>query len=183
MPTDSFADIALAPFCPSILKKPEVWGAVLVDLALAITLVHFTSPHDAHIQLSIDPEMNPLFAFPVGISEETFFRGFLLPFFSEYFTPTGGIILSSLAFGAAHIPNARNMSNKEARGYYAVNIPLITLSGAYLGWLTYKNNSLKEAVAFHSWYDFTVFSLVSLVELAEQTIRTGKPSFAFSFDF
>ncbi len=183
MPTDSFAEIALSPFSPSILKKPEVWGAVLVDLALAITLVHFTSPRDAHIQLSTGPEMNPLFAFPVGISEETFFRGFLLPFFSEYFTPTGGIILSSIAFGAAHIPNARYMTREDARSYYALNIPLITLTGAYLGWLTYKNNSLKEAVAYHSWYDFIVFSLVSLAELAEQTIRTGKPSFAFSFDF
>src|SRR3989338_4940243 len=145
MPQDSFVDIALAPFKWSVISKPEVWGGLLGSLALAVGVGYFISSDTAVISLDANPVAGvpPFMAFPIGISEETLFRGYLQPMLSEWMTPIGGITLSSLIFGAAHIPNAAEMSQDDRRRYYTFGLPLITGLGAYFGWLTYKNNSLK----------------------------------------
>ena len=88
--------------------------------------------------------------------------------------PIGGITLSSLIFGAAHIPNAAEMSQDDRRRYYTFGLPLITGLGAYFGWLTYKNNSLKESVAVHAWYDFILMGLGALA--SEAVVPTGRPT-------
>jgi hypothetical protein len=59
-------------------------------------------------------------------------------------------------------------------------MPFIAACGGYMGWLSYKNGSLKESVAVHAWYDFIIFSLASV---ASQSI-TGEPAtFAIQFAF
>lgn len=177
MPTETLSELALAPFQWSVMKKPEVWGGLLVDLSLAIGLQFLFSHSIAH---SHSGAVFPLLAFPVGIGEESFFRGFLQPVLSEYCTPWGGIALSSLAFGAAHITNAYEFKGSERRQYFSVSLPFITLSGIYYGWVTYKNCSLKESVALHSWYDFAIF--FASYSLAQST-ALGSPTFAFSIPF
>ncbi|HSX26526.1 MAG TPA: CPBP family intramembrane glutamic endopeptidase [Chlamydiales bacterium] len=174
MPTDSFADLTSAPFRPSVLKKPEVWGGLLGALALAVGTTYFAFPEKAHIQPTLSSKMAlaPLAAFPVGLGEESLFRGYLQSQLSEVFTPWGGIVLSSLAFGAMHIPNALILEPDQRRNYYTFSIPFITALGAYFGWLTYKNHSLKESVALHTWYDFVLFAgsyLASKAAIAERT--------------
>ncbi len=182
MPTDSFADLTTAPFNFSVLKKPEVWGGLLGSLAIAFGAVYFAFHEEAHIRpfLSLQKTLLPITALPIGIGEESLFRGFLQSQFSEWLTPWGGIVLSSLLFGAAHIPNAWDLERHEQRGYYSVIVPLITLSGIYDGWLTYKNHSLKESVAIHTWYDFILFTISSL---ASQTIVKGRAEFAMAIPF
>ncbi|MBS0629621.1 MAG: CPBP family intramembrane metalloprotease [Verrucomicrobia bacterium] len=182
MPRETLGELALAPFQWSVMKKREVWLALLVDLSLAIGLQYFLGPKDSEFQVqhSRDKSSFPLVAFPVGIGEESFFRGFLQSYFSERFTPWGGIAVSSAAFGAAHIPNASGLKRSERRHYYSVILPFITLSGVYYGWVTYKNCSLKESVALHCWYDFAIFlASYSLTK----SVTIGEPCFAFSIPF
>ena len=183
MPTDSFLDLSFASFKPSILKKPEVWGGFLGALTLAITTTYFAYPDDAHIKTpaaSSRGSLYPPVAFSVGVGEEAFFRGYLQSMLSEALNPTAGLVLSSLAFGAAHISNASHMESDDQRRYYTYSIPFITVLGAYFGWLTQKNHSLQESVALHSWYDFTLFALSAATN---QAACTGKPGFAFAIPF
>lgn len=174
MPTDSLSDLTSAPFSLNILKKPEVWGGFLAKFALAFGVAYFTLPKEAHghSSYSLKKGLQPLIAFPVGVGEEALFRGYLQSQLSEISNPWAGIALSSLAFGVAHIPNALNLPREERRSYYSFSIPLITLGGAYYGWLTHKNHSLKESVAIHTWYDFVLLALGSF---AGETALTGCP--------
>jgi membrane protease YdiL (CAAX protease family) len=181
MPTDSFADLSLSPIRARILKKPEVWGGFLGALALAIGTSYWIYPEEAHIRLSTERSIpTPLIALPVGIGEEALFRGYLQSLLSESFNPWVGITLSSLAFGAAHIPNAQMLEKEHRWRYYSFSLPLITTLGAYFGWMTYKNRSLQESVALHTWYDFTLFAASAF---ARQAAATGRPGFAMSLPF
>jgi membrane protease YdiL (CAAX protease family) len=187
MPTDSFEDLAFAPFRWSILKKPEVWGGFLGAFALA-ACTSLAYPHDAdariHSSLSMDlMNSSPLIAFPVAIGEESFFRGFLQSQLAENLNPWAGIGLSSLAFGAAHIPNAFLLKPENRWRYYTFSLPLITAFGTYFGWLTHKNRSLQESVALHTWYDFILFAASSLATQAACTNESRGKSFAMTMSF
>lgn len=164
MPNDSFSSLLSSPFSLSVMKKPEVWGGIVGSLGVATIAAYLFFPDTKASTFGID---NPMVAFPVAIGEESFFRGFLQPMFSEYTNPNTGIYLSSLAFGMAHIPNAFLLHSDERLSYYAFSLPLLTAFGGYVGWLTNKNNSLREAVAIHAWYDFTLFSLSLLAPKAK----------------
>jgi membrane protease YdiL (CAAX protease family) len=96
------------------------------------------------------------------------------------FGPWGGIALSSLIFGAMHIPNTWGMEPEQRRPYYTVVLPLLTASGIYDGWLTYKNCSLKESVALHVWYDFIILGLSTL---ASEKAFTKPTNFSIAFSF
>ncbi len=163
MPTDTFSDVVTAPFRWSVMKKPEVWGGILGALALGTAVMYFGYPHEARIQLphlsAKDLSLHPAIALPVAIGEESAFRGYMQSYLSETFSPNVGLAVSSLAFGAVHIPNAMSLPQEERWRYYSFSIPLITGLGAYLGWVTQRNHSLKESVAIHAWYDFVVMGI------------------------
>jgi membrane protease YdiL (CAAX protease family) len=188
MPMDSFADLSVAPFRWKVMKKTEVWGGILGSLALAMGGIYchhqFGPGHKAHIRSHCstfsEKNLTPVLALPIGISEESFFRGFLQSTLCESFSPTTGIILSSLVFGAAHIPNAMVMDPEDRWSYYSFSLPVITLLGGYAGWLTNKNHSLQESVAIHTWYDAILFSIDLM---AKQSASTGKPGFAVAIPF
>jgi len=181
MPTDSFADLASASFKLSVLKKPEVWGGLFCELALATAITYFANfPKHSYVASSYRRTRFPFDAFPVGLGEEALFRGYLQSQLIEIFNPAVGITLTSLIFGAAHIPNAFAYSSEARRSYYSFSIPFITAAGAYYGWVTYKNGSLMESVALHSWYDFTLFAISAL---ANQSAATGRPGFSFALSF
>jgi membrane protease YdiL (CAAX protease family) len=179
MPTDSLADLSSAPFRWSVIKKPEVWGGLIGSLALATAVGYFFFPEksEAPAAAAISNPWFPIVALPIGIGEESFFRGFLMPQFSEWTTPWGGIALSSVVFGAMHIPNAMGLEPEDRRSYYTASLPLITALGAYCGWLTHKNHSLKESVALHTWYDFAIFAVSTF---ANQAMIKGPTGFSIS---
>lgn len=176
MPTESFSELAYAPFQISVLKKPEVWGGLLVSLAAATGVAYLSSSSKCSLSIA---SARPVIAFPIGIGEEAFFRGFVQPSMSEVCTPWGGIAISSALFGAAHIGNASEMSPDMRRRYYAYSIPFITVAGVYFGWMANKNNSLKECVALHAWYDFTLMALQATASQAS----IGSSEFAISIPF
>ncbi len=182
MPTDTIANLTSAPFRTSVLKKPEVWGGFLGAMALGVGVSYLAFPHDAAIRTNLSSGMQiyPISALPVGVGEEAFFRGFLQSGLSEYFTPWGGIALSSLAFGAMHAPNAMALAPEHRWRYYTFSLPLITTLGAYFGWMTQKNNSLQPSVALHTWYDFVLFAANALATRASIISRAD---FQFSTDF
>lgn len=155
MPRDDMKGLTTAPFQWSVMKKPEVWGGCLGALALGITVAYFAFPKDGYARVKT-AYVEPLSALPIAIGEESLFRGFLQTSLTEVLPPWGAITLSSLAFAAAHIPNAQALEPHLKKRYYAFSLPFIGSLGAYMGWLTYKNRSLKESVALHAWYDFTL---------------------------
>lgn len=184
MPTDSFADLVSAPFNPSILKKPEVWGGTIGALLCAFSVGYL-----AYSNISIQPHalsasggsnLKPILALPVGIGEEAFFRGYLQSQLCESYHPALAITLSSLVFGAAHIGNAQGLSKEERHNYYAFSLPLISAIGGYCGYLAHKNNSLKEAVAVHTLYDLALFSIAMLAQEASIAEEKG---FSISIPF
>ena len=185
MPTDRFVDLAAAPFRWSVIKKPEVWGAFLGSLALATTVTYLAYPSEARIKthsVSLAKWAQPLSAFAVGLSEESFFRGYLQSQIAEISNPTTGIVLSSLIFGAAHMPNVLvlDLPHEHRWRYFAFSIPMITALGGYFGWMTHKNRSLKESVALHSWYDFTLFTIGAI---GAQAAIGGPVNVGYSFAF
>lgn len=93
MPNESFIELAKAPFDAKILKKPEVWGGLLGALSAA-TMITYAQNKYMHRSTPCDVQSNlfPIVAFPVGLGEEAFFRGYLQPMLSEPLTPLGGII-------------------------------------------------------------------------------------------
>ncbi|MBX7067156.1 MAG: CPBP family intramembrane metalloprotease [Parachlamydiales bacterium] len=185
MPMESLPELTTAPFRWSVLKKPEVWGGCLGALAIAVCVSHFAFPSEARIMptsIIDDGKVSPWFpiaALPVGVGEEALFRGVIQSRFAESLGPWGSIVASSLVFGAAHVPNAFLLPQEERWRYFSFSVPLITGIGAYLGWLTQKNVSLKESVAVHTWYDFTLFSMAAIA----QSAAIGCPSFSYSLPF
>lgn len=182
MPNDSFADLTYAPLRWKVIKKPEVWGGFLGALAVASTVSYFAFPQEVRIKpnLSMADDPSPFIALPVGIGEEALFRGFLQSCLTEATSPWGGIAVSSLAFGAAHIPNAYMLDKEDRWRYYAFSLPLITSMGAYFGWMTYKNNSIQESVALHTWYDFVLFAASAW---GPEMMITRRPQFTLSVPF
>lgn len=181
MPQDSFGDLAYASFNPKVLKKPEVWGGFLGALAAGVALTYVSKLHcEFPITFSSMPNVMPLRAFPTGVSEEALFRGFIQSALIENSNPVIGIIGSSLLFGAAHIPNAQLLPEYARSRYYTYSIPYISAFGAYFGYITYKNRSLKEAVALHSWYDFFLFLASSLTLKA---LPVGSPPVTVTWSF
>lgn len=69
----------------------------------------------------------------IAVAEEILFRGFIQQEFQHLFFPAFAILLSSLIFGAAHLPNGakgwrpRKWSWSFARYAFIVGIPLGTL--------------------------------------------------------
>jgi membrane protease YdiL (CAAX protease family) len=174
--------LAYAPFNYKVLKKPEVWGGLLggIVLACGVTYLAFHEQISSHSSHSLNRAFTPVVALPVGIGEESFFRGFLQSQLSESLTPWGGILASSVLFGAAHIRNGLAMEPEFQKGYFQFVLPFITLAGVYEGWLTYKNRSLQSSVALHTWYDLVLLTLGSF---APQSLIKGRAEFAIAIPF
>jgi membrane protease YdiL (CAAX protease family) len=179
MPKDDFKQLSTAPLQWSVIKKPEVWGACLGALAVGVTTAYLAYPEEVTARVKTT-YIEPLSALPIAIGEESLFRGYLQTSLTEVLPPWGAITLSSLAFGAAHIGNAQSMEPSDRWRYYTFSLPIITGLGGYMGWLTYKNRSLKESVALHAWYDF---ALMCAGAIANTAVIGGRTQVAHSWEF
>lgn len=83
-----------------------------------------------------------------GVGEELLFRGVIQTLAIRWTTPTTGLILASLLFGAAH---------SISRTYFV----LATLVGFYLGWLAHQFGELITPITVHALYDFCVLWWIS----------------------
>lgn len=84
-----------------------------------------------------------LIAVLAGIGEELLFRGVVQGMGARHFGPEWGLLLASLAFGAAHFITP---------AYFV----LAAAIGAYLGWLTHCSANLLPAIVVHAVYDFAI---------------------------
>jgi membrane protease YdiL (CAAX protease family) len=172
---EGLVDLSLAPFRPRVLARPWFWAGIpaifgtlvayswLADDGLSGKTtrslsdgggVWFLGRHygnTAGVALA-EAYWASLFL-PVGIGEESFFRGVLQPSMTETFGLWPGWAVASLIFGAAHIPNF--FGSDLSSGLWA--LPFITSVGAYMGVVSIKTGfQLETSVALHFWYDFLV---------------------------
>lgn len=82
------------------------------------------------------------------ISEEIFFRGFLLEKIGSFFGEIIAIFVTAILFGLAHMGYG---------GYYPVVFPM--LLGLVLGAVVVKTKNLYSSITAHILFNFTVFML------------------------
>ncbi len=149
----------------------RVVGLAVVEtlplLLLAWWSLHSNWPPLARLAGTIEELVAPLFAgSPVyalalvsilaGVGEEALFRGVLQGVFGEWLGVWGGLAITSVLFGLAHLVTAE----------YAI---LAGLIGVYLGSLALAHQNLAVPMLIHALYDF-----VALTYLVSRFRRRGK---------
>lgn len=153
----NFFNLASTPFQIKYLKEPEVFlpialaaGASLIGKSQDKTLFDaksinifgkdFQAPEGSTIKIFTDYVYFTL----VAISEEMLFRGMLQTSISESVNPNFGLVVSSILFGLAHLPNHSWFYSLRAM-----------VAGFYFGWQYQKyNNDLGRVIALHFQIDF-----------------------------
>ena len=170
----SLVDLLTAPFDFDILSR---WTYLLpTSIALGIVTYSAVKAKKGH-RTSNRPIKYwgpPLIASQstlIGVGEESLFRGFLQPEFTELFkNEWAGIFTQAALFGLAHYPGSVLPSREKW-------FPVIFagLFGIYDGWIAKRNKyNLRENVAGHMWWDTLIFSGSYLID------RDGSP-FIVSF--
>lgn len=182
---ETLPHLATAPFRPSVLKRPWVWAGVPIALLAGIGVSALASSSDFSGNPSIFdvPRVNFLghsfsrgagFALgevyygglfgPVGIGEETLFRGLIQTELEERFGTAGGIALASAIFGTVHLVN---FGSDPKQALYAV--PTIAVLGSSLG-MAYvaTGHKLETSVAMHFWYDFLLSTVAFAADPTHQ---------------
>ncbi len=196
VPLDTPAELALAPFTPSVLAKPDVWAGILGSLALGLGATVLIDGGIDTDDFGDDPRLfgrtfRPGVGYPlaaavgtglfthVAVAEEAVFRGMIQSQMAREMDPTRGWIGASLAFGAAHAPNVVGLSEDRQAAYLAVAVPLITMLGGYLG-LSYRwhDYSLAPPVAIHFWYDLLISGVDYVLDPQDSSI-SGKVTLPF----
>jgi len=153
----SIPNLLLSPFKPKYLTNPWVFLPTLslgvgnyfgsasnkpLSSARDVTLFNsaYTPAQAALLYMSIDAFNYVL----VAAGEEMMFRGIIQTQLTEFINPTAAIVISSLLFGAFHIPN-NGLANAIGP----------TLYGLYAGY-RYQHNGydLGEVIALHFWIDW-----------------------------
>jgi len=177
VPQDTLSELAIAPFNPNVLSKPEVWLGVLGSLAAGLALSIAVEDGITTDNVGDDANLfgrnfSPGVGYPlagatalglfthVAIGEETLFRGMIQSEMSRRNGELAGWIGSSLVFGVLHAPNALTLPHDQQARYLAIGVPYLTLTGSYLG-LVYRMNdyTLAPPVAVHFWYDFLLSAI------------------------
>jgi membrane protease YdiL (CAAX protease family) len=190
---ESLGELASAPFRLDVIKSPWVWAGVPLALAAGLGVSalanDFSSDrksifdvrrvnvlgHDFHRGTGYAAGLGyyaSLFA-PVGVGEESLFRGVIQTEFEERWGPTVGLFAASAVFGAAHILNFGNDP-----GAAAVAVPVIAILGSSLG-LAYRRtgHKLSTSVAMHFWYDFLLSAVAFAADPENQpfVVNYGAP--------
>jgi membrane protease YdiL (CAAX protease family) len=172
---ESLPYLASAPFRPSVLARPWVWAGVPLALAGALGVSYLADRsgfsghrtifdvrglnvlgHDFHSRAGAFAAGETYFAAlfdPVGVGEESLFRGFLQAELDERLGTYGGLAAASGLFGAVHALNFVGPDQDAKQALIAV--PVIAAIGSVLG-LAYVRTGykLETSVAMHFWYDF-----------------------------
>jgi membrane protease YdiL (CAAX protease family) len=186
---ETLPELATAPFRPSVLARPWVWAGVPLTLGvgLGITYLIDRSSFSGHTSLFDLRSINILghnfrshagaFAAgeaywaavfdPVGVGEESLFRGYLQTELEEQLGTYGGLATASAIFGAFHLANFVGPGQDIKQAGYA--IPVIATLGAGFG-LAYiqTGHRLETGVAMHFWYDFLLSSVAFVVDPTNQ---------------
>jgi membrane protease YdiL (CAAX protease family) len=172
---ETLPDLATAPFRPSVLARPWVWAGVPLTLGTALGLTYLLDRDSFSGRRSIfdirsinilghnfDSRAGAFAAGeaywavlfdPVGVGEESLFRGYLQTELEEKLGTYGGLASASAVFGAFHLFNFIGPGQDIKQAAFAV--PVIATLGASFG-LAYiqTGHRLETSVAMHFWYDF-----------------------------
>jgi len=167
--------LASAPFRPSVLARPWVWAGVPLALAAGLGISYLVDResftkypsifdirsinilgHSFHSRAAAFATGEAYYAAlfdPVGVGEESLFRGFFQSELEESLGTYGGLAAASGIFGAVHVFNFLGPGQDASQALVAV--PLIAVLGSSLG-LAYIHTGykLETSVAMHFWYDF-----------------------------
>ena len=165
----NIASLAMSPFKWRYIKTPWVYMPLVISGGLSFFLSSSENPplSDAQEVVMFGNRYSPyraLFLFSAiatykhvltAAGEEMYFRGIVQTELTERLHPNVALVVSSLLFGAFHIPN---------RGSEAGIGPILvgtSLVGGYMGY-RYKSNNydLGEVIAMHCWSNV----LMSVVE-------------------
>ena len=171
---ESLGELASAPFRPSVIKSPWVWAGVPIALLAGIGVSYLAGDFTDTPSILDEKRVNVLghqfhrgtgfaagtaylagmFA-PVGVGEESLFRGVVQTEMEERFGTLGGLFAASVIFGGVHVFNFL-----DDPGAAAIAVPVITVLGSSLG-LAYQHTGHKLAtgVAMHFWYDFLLSTI------------------------
>jgi membrane protease YdiL (CAAX protease family) len=184
---ETLDQLVAAPFTPSVISSPWVWGAVPLTLAagIAVSFIGHTSGaqppsfFDVHSINFFGADLSKGAGFaagetylaalfdPVGVGEESLFRGVIQTEMDERLGPYGGLAVASAIFGGAHALNYVGPGQDPKQALVAV--PFIATIGATLG-LAYLRTDyhLRTSVAMHFWYDFLLSTAGFLVDPEHQ---------------
>ena len=91
----------------------------------------------------------------IPITEELFFRNYILSGLMKNYNPTKAIILSSLLFASIHIPLVSLFYEFMD---FSFNHAYITMFGGLIsGILFYKTKSIIPSIIFHTFWNFTSY--------------------------
>jgi membrane protease YdiL (CAAX protease family) len=172
---ETLPELASAPFRPSVLARPWVWGGVPLALGAALGLEYLLdrgslSGHGSIFDVRSVNVLGHTFRSrplgftageayyaalfdPVGVGEEALFRGYLQTELEEQLGTYGGLAAASGIFGAFHVANFLGPGQDFKQAAFA--LPVIASVGAAAG-LAYihTGHQLETSVAMHFWYDF-----------------------------
>ncbi len=182
---ESLGDLTSAPFRPSVLASPWVWAGVPIAVGAGVLASYLAAPEEFRDKNSIfevdkvnvlgrrfsrlggfgagESYYAGLFT-PVGVGEESLFRGLIQTEMEERFGTYGGLAVASLMFGAVHVLNFL-----DDPGGAAVAVPVISVLGSGLG-LAYQRTGyqLETSVAMHFWYDFLLSTVAFAIDPEHQ---------------
>ncbi|MEZ4220215.1 MAG: CPBP family intramembrane glutamic endopeptidase [Polyangiaceae bacterium] len=196
VPQDTMAELAYAPFNPSVLSEPDVWAITLVSLAAGIGLSGLVDESLSTDDVGDEPNLfgkrlRPGIGYPlagltgvglfehVALGEESIFRGTIQSEMARQADEDSAWVASSLVFGFAHAPNALALEPGDRVAYLAFGVPFITVLGSSLG-LSYRlhDYSLAAPVAIHFWYDFLLSATFFALHPQDSPL-SARVSFAF----
>jgi membrane protease YdiL (CAAX protease family) len=187
-PQDSLADVAAAPFNLEVMKRPEIWAALVGGVAAFVgasfliedDLTVANAGGDANVFGKTLPFAagGPLglaaFAgldLQVAVGEEALFRGVVQSGLSREVGETGGLLLGTLIFGAMHVGPAFTLEGEERRNFLRYKLPAVVAAGAYFGWLYQRSDySLAPPTAMHFWFDFLLSGAFFVIRPEESPI-------------
>lgn len=165
----------LAPYKARHLRDPWVLGSVGVGLAAGSIVTVLTIEQSQPIWqrrtvpwagesvpvgvgLPLGLGWSGLTFTSVGFGEEALFRGVVQPALVDALGPPGGIVVSSVIFGAAHIRSL------ERPGEELLNAAVISSLGGIMGYVAHRDRyALGRPIAMHFWYDTALYTAVFLL--------------------
>jgi membrane protease YdiL (CAAX protease family) len=195
---EGLTDLVSAPVRPSVLRRPWFWAGLPVALGAAIGFSALVSPHDVGKEVrSLGDGRGVWFLgrhyptgpgvalgetyyaglfLPVGVGEESLFRGTLQPALCDSLGLWPGWLLTSAIFGGVHLFNF--VGQPGGLGTAAKTLPFLTAVGSYLGLTAIKTGyTLETSVALHVWYDFLIGTVAFVADPDHQpfALRFGLP--------
>lgn len=162
----SYGELAKAPFEWRTITKPFVLSlmafgignALISDQSIDVGDIKSVEGYGMNLNkytgTGVYNTFGALLSYGAGMTEEIMFRGMLQPGMEARYGPGKALIYSSLLFSAAHIPNYILTKNPYERLYY---IFAVTTAGFIFGKNAQNQKyNLKQAIAAHAWYDFTL---------------------------